>query len=53
MADVGVWGLRAIAVFERGRAADGESVDERVNEAWMRTDCECWSEGGGLDGCCV
>lgn len=30
MADVGVWGLRAMAVFERGRAADGESVDERV-----------------------
>lgn len=30
MADVGVWGLRARAVFESGRAADGESVDERV-----------------------
>lgn len=25
-----MWGLRAMAVFERGRAADGESVDERV-----------------------
>ena len=61
MAEVGVGGLRAMAVLERGRAADGESEDGRavrrgcvpiasagLNEAGLTAvACERWRHGRG------